>query len=105
MARRHAPVMTSSPFASSGAALLAGMAVALTLGNPWPARVRALAHRALTWSVVGLGAGMTLAVVGRVGLGGVGPTALGIACALALGTFLGRRLGVGRDASLLVSVG
>jgi uncharacterized integral membrane protein (TIGR00698 family) len=38
-------------------------------------------------------------------LQGLGYTALGIALALALGTFLGRRLGVSRDTSLLVSVG
>jgi uncharacterized integral membrane protein (TIGR00698 family) len=96
---------TLLPRFSSGAALLAGIAVALTFGNPWPAATRALAHRALTWSVVGLGAGMNLAVVGRVGLHGFGYTVLGIACALLVGTFLGQRLRVARDTSLLVTVG
>ncbi len=93
------------PGVSASAALVAGVAVALTLGNPWPARSRALAHKALTWSVVGLGAGMDLGVVGRVGLHGVGYTACGIAVALAVGTLLGRRLGVARDTSLLLTVG
>jgi uncharacterized integral membrane protein (TIGR00698 family) len=96
---------TLLPWFSSGSALLAGIAVALTVGNPWPARTRALAHRALTWSVVGLGAGMNLAVVGRVGLHGIGYTVVGIACALLVGTILGRRLRVARDTSLLVTVG
>jgi uncharacterized integral membrane protein (TIGR00698 family) len=96
---------TLLPWFSSGAALLAGIAVALTVGNPWPATTRALAHRALTWSVVGLGAGMNLTVVGRVGLHGFGYTVIGIACALWVGTFLGRRLRVARDTSLLVTVG
>ena len=96
---------TLLPWVSSGVALLAGVGVALTLGNPWPARSRVLAHKALTWSVVGLGAGMNLAVVGRVGLHGLGYTALGITTALVLGTLLGRRLGVARDISLLVTVG
>jgi uncharacterized integral membrane protein (TIGR00698 family) len=90
---------------SAGAALLAGVAVALTLGNPWPERTRALAQRTLAWSVVGLGAGMDLRVVGRVGIHGVAYTALGIACAFAIGTLLGRRLGVARGTSLLVTVG
>lgn len=93
------------PWVSAGLALLAGVAVALTAGNPWPARTRVLAHRLLALSVVGLGAGMDLAVIGRVGLHGLGYTAVGLAGALALGTWLGRRLGVARDASLLITVG
>ncbi len=96
---------TLLPWVSSGAALLAGIALALTLGNPWPAKTRALAHRTLVASVVGLGAGMNLAVVARVGLHGVGYTAVGIAVALGLGTFLRRRLRVAPDASLLLTVG
>ena len=100
-----AAAMTLLPWVSSGLALLAGVAVALTLGNPWPSQTRLVGHKALTWSVVGLGAGMNLAVVGRVGLHGLGYTAVGIGCALGLGTLLGRRLGVARDISLLVTVG
>lgn len=108
LARIVVPIVgaaTLLPGVSSGVALLAGVGLALTLGNPWPARSRALAHHALTWSVVGLGAGMNLAVVGRVGLHGLGYTALGIGLALTLGTLLGRRLGVAHDVSLLVTVG
>ncbi|RYG70609.1 putative sulfate exporter family transporter, partial [bacterium] len=60
------------PGVSSGMALVAGVLVALTVGNPWPERTRALAHKALAWSIVGLGAGMDLALVGRVGLHGLG---------------------------------
>jgi uncharacterized integral membrane protein (TIGR00698 family) len=100
-----AAAMTLLPWVSAGGALLAGIAVSLTLGNPWPTRTRPLAHKALTWSVVGLGAGMNLAVIGRVGVRGLGYTALGIATALTLGTFFGRRLKVERDISLLVTVG
>jgi len=90
---------------SSGFALVTGAMIGLTLGNPWPGLSRALAHRALTWSVVGLGAGMNLAVVARVGLHGIGYTAIGIAVALVLGTLLGRRLRVAPDTSLLITVG
>ena len=90
---------------SSGSALLAGIGVALTLGNPSPGRSRALAHTALTWSVVGLGARMNLGVIGQVGVRGFGFTAVGISCAFVLGTLLGRRLGVARDTSLLITVG
>ncbi|MEO7729497.1 MAG: putative sulfate exporter family transporter [Kofleriaceae bacterium] len=93
------------PWVSAAVALLAGIALALTLGNPFPAATRQLAHKLLAWSVIGLGASMNLAVVGRIGLHGLGYTALGIAVALAAGSWLGRRLGVRRDASLLITVG
>lgn len=93
------------PWVSPVVALLGGIAVALTVDNPWPGRTRALAQRTLAWSVIGLGAGMNLAVVGRVGVHGLGYTAVGIGSALVLGTVLGRRLGVSRDSSLLVTVG
>ncbi|MBS2020996.1 MAG: putative sulfate exporter family transporter, partial [Deltaproteobacteria bacterium] len=93
------------PWATSAMALVGGIAVALTLGNPWPAKVSALQKRALTWSVVGLGAGMNLFVVGKVGLHGLGYTAIGIGAALFLGWFIGKRIGVAKDTSLLVSVG
>jgi uncharacterized integral membrane protein (TIGR00698 family) len=93
------------PWVSAGVALLAGVAVALTLGNPFGARTRPIAQKLLTASVIGLGAGMDLAVVGRVGLHGLGYTALGIGSALVIGTLLGRWLGVNRDTGLLVTVG
>jgi uncharacterized integral membrane protein (TIGR00698 family) len=48
---------------------------------------------------------MNLAEVARVGLHGLGYTAAGIAVALVGGTFLGRRLGVSSDTSLLITVG
>lgn len=93
------------PWVSSGVALLAGVAISLTIGNPWPVKARTLAHRLLTWSVVGLGAGMNLSVVARVGLHGIGYTAIGIATAFVLGTLLGKWLGIAKDTSLLVTVG
>ena len=86
-------------------ALVAGILVALTCGNPWQARTRRLAHQLLALSVIGLGAGMDLRVVGRVGLHGLGYTAVTIGVALGLGTVLARALRVGRDAGLLISVG
>lgn len=96
---------TLLPFVSAGLALLAGIGAALLLGNPWPEWTRTTARRLLTWSVVGLGAGMNLAVVLRVGLHGVAYTVAGIGAALFFGTLLGRRIGVDRDTSLLVTVG
>lgn len=96
---------TLLPWISPGIALLAGLALALAWGNPFPQRSRALAQRLLTGSVVGLGAGMDLGVVARVGLAGFGVTALGIAAAVGLGSLLGRVFGVSRHATILVTLG
>lgn len=100
-----AALATLLPGVSPAAALVAGIAIGLTAGNPWPAGTRQLAQKSLAWAVVGLGAGMNLAVVGRVGLQGFGYTAVGIVAALTLGTLFGRALGVAPDPSLLVTVG
>lgn len=96
---------TLHPRVSAAMALLAGIALALTIGNPVPGQTRRLSPLALQASVVALGAEMDLVVVGRVGLHGAGYTAVGVALALAVGAALGRWLGVNRDAALLVSVG
>lgn len=87
------------------AALAAGMVLGLTAGDPWPGRTSVMAQRLLAGSVVGLGAGIDLAVVARAGLHGLAWTAAGIAAAFALGRWLGERLGVGRDITLLISAG
>ncbi|MDE3154773.1 MAG: putative sulfate exporter family transporter [Acidobacteriota bacterium] len=100
-----AAAATLLPGVSAGAALIAGIVLGLTVGNPWPARTPALARRALAWSVVGLGAGMNLAVVAHVGLQGLGYTAIGLSCAFVVGTLAGRLLAIGPDVSLLITVG
>src|SRR4051794_1568603 len=72
-------LLTLLPQVSSGMALLAGIALALTMGNPAPALTRKLAQKTLMYSVIALGAEMNLGVVARVGLHGVGYTAIGVA--------------------------
>jgi uncharacterized integral membrane protein (TIGR00698 family) len=93
------------PAVPGWAALLAGMALALLLGNPFPAQTRALTPRLLSLSVVGLGAGMDLVKVAKAGAAGFAYTAAGLALALGLGWLLGRALRVARDTSVLLSVG
>jgi len=85
--------------------LVAGVLVALTLGNPHAARTRSLTPKLLAWSVVGLGAVMNLRTVAVVGLQGFGYTMVGISLTLLLGFLLGRWFGVRRNTSILVSVG
>jgi uncharacterized integral membrane protein (TIGR00698 family) len=98
-------ILCLAPFVSSGVALLAGAALALTIGNPHAAKTKVVTPRLLALSVMGLGAGMDLSVVAKVGLQGVGYTVAGISLTLLLGTLLGRLLSTGRNTSILLTVG
>lgn len=93
------------PFVSTGAGLLLGLVLALAFGNPYLERTRDLTRTLLALSVVGLGAGMDLRVVARVGAHGLVYTVAGIATALALGALFTRLFAVGRNVGALISVG
>jgi uncharacterized integral membrane protein (TIGR00698 family) len=93
------------PFVSTGMGLLLGLVLALAFGNPYLAWTRKATHTLLALSVVGLGAGMDLRVVARVGAHGVLYTVLGIATALTLGALLTRVFKVSRDVGTLITVG
>jgi uncharacterized integral membrane protein (TIGR00698 family) len=86
-------------------ALLAGIALALALGNPFVRHTRRAAQRLLALSVVGLGAGMNLGAVAAAGAQGVLYTIGGIAICLTLGTLLARRLRVPRLTGALITIG
>jgi uncharacterized integral membrane protein (TIGR00698 family) len=93
------------PKVSPAIGLVMGLVVALAFGNPYLAFTRKQTHRLLALCVIGLGAGMDLGVVARVGLHGVGYTAVGIAFCLTLGLLLARWLKVSRGVGTLISVG
>ena len=97
-------VLALAPF-TPAAALVGGVVLAVSLGNPLQEQTRTWTHRLLPLAVVGLGADMNLRVVARAGLHGLGYTALSITLVLALGWGLARLLKVERDAGLLISVG
>lgn len=88
-----------------GVALLGGIAIAITVGNPWNAQTSRWAKRLLQISVAGLGAGMNLLLVAQTGAQGLGYTIVGIALTMAIGLALARWLRVPREAGLLLSVG
>jgi uncharacterized integral membrane protein (TIGR00698 family) len=90
---------------SAPVALVCGAAIALTLGNPVAAWTHRWTHRLLPLAVVGLGAGMNLGTVARVGLHGLGYTAVSLALVLGMGLALGRWLRVDRETGLLIGVG
>ena len=69
-------ILALFPFVTSAMALIAGVLIAVFLENPYP--TKQYTHRLLTWSVVGLGAGMNLETVARVGIQGIGYTVVSI---------------------------
>ena len=93
------------PWTPPWAALLAGTALALTLGNPCAGASARAAKWLLQIAVVGLGAGVNLAVVARVGTHGLGYTLAGLVATFALGAWLAGRLGVGPKVAALVCAG
>lgn len=86
-------------------ALVAGIALALGFGQPAPPQVKTWTSYVLQWGVIGLGAGMNLQVVLRVGASGALLTAVSLALTLAAGKLIGRLLRVPADTSLLLTVG
>jgi uncharacterized integral membrane protein (TIGR00698 family) len=98
-------LLSLTPWATAAMGLVAGVALALTLGNPYQARTRRLTHPLLSLSLVGLGAGMDLRVILAAGARGIGYTAAGIGACLLAGHLLSRALRVPRVQALLVTVG
>lgn len=90
---------------ASGLALISGILLSLLFGNPYPEKTSYIASKLLTWSVVGLGFGMNLITVAKVGLSGMGYTVAGISLTVFLGLYLGKRLGNKEDVSLLITFG
>lgn len=80
------------PWTPPWAALLAGTAIALLFGNPWARLTARLARPLLQLAVVGLGAGVNLAIVGRVGFQGLGYTVIGLLSTFLVGILLARWL-------------
>lgn len=94
-----------TPWASPPLALGAGMALALTLGNPFPKIGKQAAPKLLQGCVVLLGFGMNLAVVLKAGASGAAFAAVSIGVTFALGYWLRGRLGIAQKTSALISAG
>ena len=87
------------------AALIAGAAIALSLGNPCVAATSKASKWLLQSAVVGLGAGVNLAVVARVGRQGLGYTLIGLGFTFALGIWLAQKLRVAPKITALICAG
>ncbi len=98
-------IVASSGLVSAPVALAAGLCFGLMFVHPLRRESGALARTLLQMSVVGLGFGMNLFQVLRVGRSGFLYTAVSIVACVALGLVLGRFLRVQGKASLLITVG
>jgi uncharacterized integral membrane protein (TIGR00698 family) len=98
-------MVTLTGWVSPPVALAAGLVFALTLGNPIPQASSKASKLLLQWSVIGLGFGMNLHAVWDAGKMGFWFTVATIFGTLLVGLWLGRRLKVESQTSLLVSVG
>lgn len=94
-----------TPFIGSALALSCGIVLALTLGNPFAEKMKALPAKLLSLSIIGLGAGMNIHTVASVGLKGVSYTIVGILGTLGLGYLLGKLLKVELKIATLISSG
>lgn len=98
-------ILAASGLVSPPLALTAGLVYGLTLAHPYHLDAKKLSKFLLQASVVGLGFGMDLREVMRVGRSGFMYTALSITITMALGWALGRGLKVQKTSSYLISVG
>ena len=94
-----------TPWVSPALALALGAILALTQENPFARFGKKVSTKLLQVCVVFLGFGMDLPVVLRTGLQGAGLAAVTIATTVGLAWILGKRLGIDRKVSALISAG
>lgn len=100
-----AVVFCLTPWASPPLALAIGVAIALTVGHPWPEANARVTRILLQLCVIGLGFGMNLHQVIRAGSIGIVITIVSIAATVLAGYALGRALRVEKTTAHLISAG
>jgi uncharacterized integral membrane protein (TIGR00698 family) len=98
-------ILAASGLLSPPLPLTAGLVYGFSFEHPYPADAKRLSRMLLQISVVGLGFGMNLQQVLRVGRSGLAYTAAGITFAMLLGWGLGKVLSVKTRTSFLISAG
>lgn len=98
-------IVCLAPFISATVALFLGIVIAVSFGNPIAVQSKRLTNPFLSAAIVGLGAGMNLAVVAQAGLHGLLYTVVGISFTLILGQVLGGWLKLDEGTSILITVG
>ena len=100
-----AAIFCLTPWASPPSALALGMALALTLENPFQHVGKQTTKILLQFWVVLLGFGMNLTVVLKTGANGVLFAAATIGATFVLGHILGKWMGINKTTSALISAG
>ncbi len=90
---------------SAGLAVFSGMILSLLFANPYERLTKNIISTLLPYSIVGLGFGMNLIAIGKVGIKGIYYTIISITICAILGIILGRLLRNKRDISLLITFG
>ena len=98
-------VFSLSPWGTGAAALAFGTLIAISIGNPLQNQTKVYSLKLLSYSIVGLGAGMNLLTVAQAGISGLGYTIVSISATLGLGLLIGKILKSDSEASILISVG
>ncbi|MBC5992652.1 YeiH family protein [Pontibacter cellulosilyticus] len=94
-----------TPLFTSPLALLAGLAVGLMVGNPFPVASAKGSKYILQAAVVGLGFGINLYQVTETGLSGLIYTFVSLTITMVLGIALGRTFGIAPKLTHLISAG
>ncbi|MBE9061397.1 putative sulfate exporter family transporter [cf. Phormidesmis sp. LEGE 11477] len=94
-----------TPLITAPLALTLGLAIALTVRNPFPQVSKQISRQVLKGCVVLLGFGMDLAIVLKVGRSSALFSILTIGMTLLLGQWLGTRLKISHKISILISSG
>lgn len=98
-------VFCLSPLISPPVALLIGLAIAQFIGHPYLHLNHKATHILLQVSVVGLGFGMNVTNVIKVGKEGLLFTAVSILATLIMGSLIGKHLKIQKNTSFLISAG
>lgn len=96
-------VLCLAPVLDSAFALLLGVGIAVFIGNPYPTKI--FVHSMLGFAVAGLGAGMNLQTVAKVGLQGFWITFFSILAVCAVGFLLMKVLKIEREVGILITFG
>lgn len=98
-------LFVASFFLPTAVALLAGIALAITLGSPFPVFTKKVSKYLLQASVVGLGFGMNLFSAVESGKDGMMFTIVSVIGVMVIGALLGRVFKLSRNNSYLISSG
>lgn len=90
---------------AAGIAVISGILISLVFGNPYGNTTKKIASKLLMYAVVGLGFGMNLITVAKVGFHGIWYTIISILLTVIVGILLGKLLKNQRDTSVLITFG